>query len=658
MDIALLPNEAAQRFAQAANAIRKGRWREGLDLAASLSMPDVGPGPETFVLLTLARIRLGEATVSSINTDMVRAAGQSADLRRLLVTPLIQNQCLEEAADVLATIALALPPARAERQQRAGLLARVSRWDEAIALIDDLLVECEDDISLRTSQIQYRLSAGRQKEAGAITRAMEHVPGDERLVNVMLLSLLRERDYDGAATLATRLDTSRIESPLLAGNIVQALFRARHYDAAIAAGEAFVLLGIDGPVLRSHLAQAWYEGQQGDQRFGKAIAHLEVGVRQQPENLRMVSLLGQVLLRNGNTRRALPYLEQAVAMQPAMAELRALYARALKQLGDYMAAAEQFEAVMRNSPQSSGRWHRYVAGAMAQAGRVEEAGDLFDAWVAQRSATLPASFDAGLAALWNRVDDVHIPEARLNWAWGLRSPDCPHDRAEFDRRAKWGHLADLYLLDWLECRDDQVDEAMQHLSEELEHVEAFIIEARARAPGKGVVFASAHVGAMYFGPLALELIGARSRWVASTPSVARTAYTENLISTSDQTDTQVARAFMQSLRQDYIVVIAADGAINLAAPRITFEGWDITFSEFAARTAHRMGSSSAFVAPVWRDDNRLGFVLEHLPMPDDGETADDYAQRWRSAYLRCLRAFLATKPENLRIAGGIWRHIR
>ena len=136
---------------------------------------------------------------------------------------------------------------------------------------------------------------------------------------------------------------------------------------------------------------------------------------------------------------------------------------------------------------------------------------------------------------------------------------------------------------------------MYNFADELDFLEQFNAEARERAPGKGVVYASAHIGAMYFGPLALELIGERSRWVASTPSVARTSYSETLISTSDQTETQVVRAFMQALKQDCIVVIVADGAINLAAPRVEFEGQDVTYSQFAARTAYRMGSPSAFV---------------------------------------------------------------
>jgi lauroyl/myristoyl acyltransferase len=119
----------------------------------------------------------------------------------------------------------------------------------------------------------------------------------------------------------------------------------------------------------------------------------------------------------------------------------------------------------------------------------------------------------------------------------------------------------------------------------------------------------------------------------------------------------VAKSFMQSLRQGYSVVIAVDGAINLGAPRIPFEGQEITYSSFAARTAHRLGVPSVFVAPYWVGD-RIGFIFDRLPDPAEDESDEDYAERWRVAYLESLRAFLGGDPRNLRLSGGIWRHIR
>jgi hypothetical protein len=46
-----------------------------------------------------------------------------------------------------------------------------------------------------------------------------------------------------------------------------------------------------------------------------------------------------------------------------------------------------------------------------------------------------------------------------------------------------------------------------------------------------------------------------------------------------------------------------------------------------------------------------------LPAAQPGEDADAYSQRWQQAYFERLREHLAGPPENLRLSGGIWRHV-
>lgn len=644
-------------FQEAADLIRAGEWTAGLQAVDAASASGEEPDGVVRLLVGIALVRSGGWQAGSITPELIRN-GDQTDLRRLLVTPLIQKGALDEAAQVLGALIEAYPPGTRDRTQRGSLYARLRRWDEAIADVDAAALDDPEDAVARAARLQYRIQGGKIREAAELASSIEELPSDDRTLNFMLLSLIRGGDRTQAAEFVDRIRRFGIEDPLLAGNMLQALVRADRLQDAIDLGEWFVSEAIDGPLVRSFLAQAWYRGGPPGDRFSRAIQHLQAGVAQAPEDLRMVSLLGELLLRTGKTAAAIPHLRKSVELQPDMGQIRALYARALKEDGQLAEAAEQFKALIEKAPDRGGRWQRYAAGALAQAGRREEAADLFDAWVAARNEKLPDNFGDGLDALWKQVDEVNIPKARLDWAWSLRSPDSSLDRGEWERRAKWGYLADHYLLDWLECRDEQVEEAMHQFADELDEVEQFIAEAQARAPGKGCIFASAHVGAMYFGPLALELLGVRSRWLASTPSVARTSYAQSLISTSDQTQAQVARGFMDALKENYTVVVVVDGAINLAAPRTGFEGQEITFSEFAARTAHRIGSSSAFVAPIWRDNRHLGFVLEHLPLPEEGESADDYAARWKQAYLGHLRNFLRGRPENLRLSGGIWRLVR
>lgn len=654
------PDPAAIRQA-ACRHIRQGAFSEGLALLSGGGMEGLDSDGPALLLAAIACVRTGAAGPETVTSALIRM-GDAADVRRLLALPLRDEGRIADAIAVFDRLVEACAPGIADRITRAGLLTRIGRLDDAIADLDaaaDAPPEARDGQDLTARRIDYRLRAGRVDEAAAIARQTDPAVVDDRALALMVAALVRADDSPATAALARKVDPEWLATAKPAAQLVQALVREGQFAEAVDLGERCLLRpGLDSAALRTQLAIAWLEAGALRDRFGRAITHLTAADAQEPDNLRTMSLLGQLLLRTGQTDAALPHLRRSLALAPDMAQIRALYARALKQSGHYAEAADEFAHMVANAPDGAGKWQRYAAGALAQAGRRDEAVALFDRFVASREAGLPASFAEGLDALWARADALTLPKARLDWAWGLRDPGLNLPREEWERRAKWGHLADHYLLDWLECRDDQVEEAMLHFAEELDVLETFTAAARARAPGKGVVFASAHVGAMYFGPLALELVGERSRWLASTPSVARTSYAESLISTSDQTDTQVARAFMGALKQDNVVVIVVDGAINMAAPRIVFEGQEITFSAFAARTAQRMGAPSAFVAPVWREDMRLGFVLEHLPMAEPGEDADAYAARWQEAYLGHLRAFLAGRPENLRLSGGIWRHIR
>jgi hypothetical protein len=73
--------------------------------------------------------------------------------------------------------------------------------------------------------------------------------------------------------------------------------------------------------------------------------------------------------------------------------------------------------------------------------------------------------------------------------------------------------------------------------------------------------------------------------------------------------------------------------------------------------AHRLRVPSVFYAPRW-ENGRVTYTLEMLPEVASGEDADAYSRRWQQAYFERLREHLAGPPENLRMSGGIWRHVK
>ncbi|OZI34762.1 hypothetical protein CAL29_14935 [Bordetella genomosp. 10] len=592
--------------------------------------------------------------IAMLTPDLVRAAQGRPDLRRHVVSPLIRDGALDAAIRVLRILACAYPALADDHRLLASLLGRLKCWDEAIGHIDLAAAVQPADAALHAARIRLRLMAGRAREAGDIARdtagqALE-APAE---AGIWLTALLRAGDAEAAARVARGMDPARYADARTAAAAVRALLAVDDAPTALAAGQAALAAGQDGAALRAQLAQACLAGPGAAERHAQALAHMEAGLRLAPDDVSLNALYGEALLRAGRYDAAADALAGVCERQPGLEHVRALYARALRHTGRHAEAAEQTLKLVHAVP---GRldWHRQAAAALTQAGRAAEADALFDAFIQRRAAALPASFRQGLDDLARRADGVRIPQARLDWAWGMRRGAGSADRAQWERAARWGNLVDHLMLDWLECRDDRADEAMA-LLDDLDAAESFLRPLLAE--GRGIVVATAHVGPMYAGPMVLELLGVRARWLASTPSVARTGYAASLISTSDQTEVQVAKASFKALQQGYMVGLAVDGAPTPAAPRIPFEGQEITYSSFAARAAFRTGAPSFFYAPAWKD-GRIALHMEMLPRPEPGEDVGRYATRWRHAYLAVLREYLGGPPENLRLSGGLWRHIR
>lgn len=643
----------SDRYQEIHDFIRQSRWAEAVDVCRQELSWNRNPDPELRAACAVVFLRAGQkdSGLKLLNAETLAIPVARQQLRRHVVSALIKEGDLGRASEVLRLLVAADPDSIEDLRPAASVLGRLKQLDEATEYARRLIELRPDDLAGHTSYLQLLLQNGRAEVAANHARTItDFAFSHSKLAGMILLALTRGGSREEAADLAAQLDESSIEDEHAAASIVRALFEAGRCEQAVSSGELLIAEGLDSPLLQSIVGQAYLQTGRPE-RFQRAVEYLEASLRLKPDDPNANSAIGEAFLRLRRYREALPYLARACELQPKVPQMRALYARALKQAGLYSEAAREFRSLLELQP-SSRNWQRYAAGALSQAGERRLAASLFDSFVKERKSALPRKFEDGLNALWDKVDQVQLPKARLDWAREL-SKAPPNDREEWERRAKWGHLADHYLLDWLECRDEQVHEAMMRLADLSEGER--VLEQIDRS--NGILLASAHIGPMYSGPLALELLGIEARWLASTPSVARTAYARSLISTSDQDDLQVARSVMSSLKEGYAVVIAIDGAINLGAPRIEFEGQEITYSSFVARTAHKLRIPSLFCAPRWEGD-RIGFVLERMPDAEPGENAESHADRWRNAYLAALKNFLGGPPENLRLSGGLWRHIR
>lgn len=646
----------AGSFDACKQAVRAGDWAAGL--AAFAGAVGTGAVPDAAARLyhTIARIRSEVepmAAIATLDAALVRDEQARLELRRLAVSPLVREGALVAAAAVLTVLADASPRLIDDRRLLASVLGRLKRWDEAIAHADATAALAAHDAALHATRIQLRIQAGRVADAAQIARATLDMIGDASAIShVWMTALIRNADAAPAAHIAAMLDPARFSNEHVATRAVQALLGDDRIDAAIRAGEGALTAGHDGAALRSHLGQAYLARGTREDGNQEAMKHFAQGLALAPQDVRLASLYGETLLRAGRYADSIEHLHRACELAPGLDQTRALLARALRYSGRHSESADELMKLVRQRPERV-RWQRSAVAALSQSGRKDEASELYERYLQTRAEALPDTFLDALTQLDSKLDTAPIPQARFDWAWSLRRETAHVDRAQWERAARWGYLVDHLLLEWLECREDRIEEAMA-LLDNLDEAECFF--APLLASGKGFVIATAHVGPMYAGLMTLELLGIPSRWLSTTPSVTRASYASALISTADQTEAQVARECFRALASGYAVCLAVEGAQNPAAPRIVFEGQQITYSSFASRAAHRFGLPSLFYAPRW-EEGKIVQTLEMLPGVCPGEDVDAYAARWKHAYLEMLREHLAGPPESLRLSGGIWRHV-
>ncbi|WP_454672839.1 tetratricopeptide repeat protein [Achromobacter pestifer] len=590
--------------------------------------------------------------MAALDPALAQASEGWRDVRRLLVSPFVREGKFAPAIAALEKLVAAYPSRIDDRRTLASLLGRTEQWDRAITEADAAADIEPNAVAVHAARIQLRVQAGRLADAATVARATlgmaQNEPGEAYF---WMLAFVRNGDVAEAAGIAAALDPGALPNERVATMAVRALMEDGRTQAAIQFGSAALSAGHDCAALRSSLGLAHLRRGTEEDRKMHALTHFEAGLKASPADVRLLSLYGETLLRAGRYKEAVVPLAQAIDLAPELEQTRALYARALRYTLRYDDAADQLMKLVEKTPDKL-LWQRAAIGALSQAGRKQEAEALFGKYVANRSTRLPQTFQEAMGQLEERLDTAPIPQARLDWAWSLRG-DVHADRAQWERRARWGHLVDHLLFDWLECREESVEEAMQLLGE-LDTGERFF--APLLAAGRGVVVATAHVGPMYAGLMALELLGIPSRWLATAPRIAQSSYAAALISTADQTEAQVAKACMRALGSGNVLCLAIDGAANPAAPRAIFEGQEVTYSSFASHLAHRLGVPSVFYAPRW-ENGHVAYTLEMLPAVNPGEDADAYSQRWQKAYFERLREHVAGPPENLRLSGGIWRHV-
>ncbi|KAA3441924.1 hypothetical protein C7I87_33105 [Mesorhizobium sp. SARCC-RB16n] len=474
-----------------------------------------------------------------------------------------------------------------------------------------------------------------------------------RLAQVSLQAFLRGKRNDAATRLVDNVVAKGKASPEVAVLAIRHLLSSDRADDAYAF--ARTLLKVNGNV-EPRLAEAAARAALASHRpISEALGILEMAKDFAKDDGIFLRAYGELLLSAGRYAEAANVLAPIVSQRPNTTNTRLLLARALKHAHRLEEACTEMLAVMELDPSVTNR--RSAVALLLQVGRDAEAKELYDSIVSERQNNLGKTFSEGLATLHTRLDSVKLPQKRLDWAWEIvtRKLGCPpsHNREDWDRRAKWGHLLDKLIQDWLECCIDKAGEIATYFNVSDANRNAVI---EASDEGKGVLLVSAHIGPMFAGPIAIHSFGKPYRWLSSTPSISTASFTDSLISTADLNEVQVAQRVVDSLRSGCLVTLAADGAMSPNAPRITWEGRSITYSPFCAMLSYKTKVPTIFTSPIWVE-NQFRFVVKRLPAADTGEGLRQFSTRWQQAFFEEVKNVLSAGPENLRLNGGIWRNI-
>jgi len=365
------------------------------------------------------------------------------------------------------------------------------------------------------------------------------------------------------------------------------------------------------------------------------------------------TMLSKLYLKNAQNRLALEIFDSTgIEQQPESA--RAQYADALMANGKPKEASKLYFQLVQDNPNHDG-WLRSCISAFLLAGEEETARKIYKDSINLNGLSAYSSFSEALAAIDGNLSAAKIPEFRFDWAYDkLKLLGCePEDRSVWEEGCRWVNLADHLMLKWLEVRPQDADDLLSLISGAEECRE--ILEYHTRS-GMGAFIATAHVGGLFAGPLALAKSGLNYRWVASTPVVSDTPGAEFLLSTFSQNKLRLAKKIMGAVKRKAVVSIAIDGSKSVSAKSVPFLDDTILLSDFIPRAIFQTGARSFFPKVLWQD-NKISIKLSPLPMPGPTDTLDDFISIWFDDFIKNLTEIFIESPQNLRMSGGFWNDV-
>ena len=332
-------------------------------------------------------------------------------------------------------------------------------------------------------------------------------------------------------------------------------------------------------------------------------------------------------------------------------ELAKLYIRS----GDYTLGVKIYKTLVEKQTENAAIHKEYVS-ALILSGNNEYAKEVYNKELKIRSEKLPNSFNIGIDKIYQSRDFSRIPQYRKDWVYEclLQSNIDIVSKHEWELELDRVNAIDHYILDWLECNPSDIEETyafFENFQTELCSINKCLEK------GKGAFIATAHVGLLFAGPVALELAGIKGAWLASVPDLSDDRHNGSLISTTTLDETKVVRNILKSLSHNMVVAIACDGDKGTDKSTCTLFGQKVDISNFIPKLSYKRKIASFFPLISW-ENRKIQIELIELPFPNTEESMDKFVERWLVSFTNNLRNAFYRHPTSLRGTGGFWTKLK
>ncbi|MEO0771716.1 MAG: hypothetical protein AAFZ04_00910 [Pseudomonadota bacterium] len=572
----------------------------------------------------------------------------AAAIRQQIFKPLHSNGDTDRATSVNAALIFAQPWRGDLRLDQLAVGVSSDRETQITAACDAMAHTAGPDGQNLTSTLKSLLREGHAARAAQLLIATEpHWPETTEFLLLAMKAFYRSGAYAEASAMATRLARHNQLTVDQGIDLAIAANAMRDFETSKAALVTSGAETSDNALALALLAQAQLATQEDSAQVTQTA---ERAVALADQNARPLAIIADVLDRVGQTDRALSILQNLPSNQITRA-VRARRAHLLARTGDHASAADDYGALSSEEPDNRPVRRKWV-GALVHAGQMDEARRVYDDGLTRRRQHLAPTFAQAMAALASGDLRSRIPEHRLHWCETHLDID-PQDSLHWRQDAERTMAIDQLFLDWAECHPDRIAEIHPFVSIS-DNAKALLQASKRR--GKGGFVTSAHVGVLYAGPVALEMLDLHSSWIASMPALPGSVHDARLISTETNRPSHVVRATLSALEANHHIAVAIDGAAGQAMTHVPFLGSTIALSDFCAHVCYKVGCTAFFPIIHW-SGTRVEIDLIAMPEPSIGEDLRTYGTRWLRVFAQHLEKMLIAMPGAIRGCGGFWRDV-